>query len=70
MINEKELARVEITIDELEETIREHGTDDFSKVKLVILEVDGNISVITNDQNGQTSYSRHKRKFPRKAHRV
>lgn len=70
VINEKELARVEITIDELEETIREHGTDDFSKVKLVILEVDGNISVITNDQNGQTSYSRHKRKFPRKAHRV
>ncbi|HMU07455.1 MAG TPA: hypothetical protein PKC37_06060 [Kaistella sp.] len=38
-------------------------------VYLFILEVDGNISVVSTDQNNQTNFSRHKRKFPRKGHR-
>lgn len=63
------LNKSEITIDELEESVREHGVENIELVKLAILEVDGNISVISNDQNNQTSFSRHKRKFPRKSHK-
>ena len=37
-------------------------------VNLSILDVDGNISVVSTDQNNQTNFSRHKRKFPRKGH--
>lgn len=35
-----------ISMDELEEAIREHGIDSYKNVKLAILEVDGNISVV------------------------
>ncbi len=37
-----------ISMDELEEAIREHGIDSYKSVKLAILEVDGNISVIAD----------------------
>lgn len=40
-----------ISIDELEEAIREHGIDSYKNVKLAILEVDGNISVIAEEQH-------------------
>ncbi len=61
----------EIGFDELEETVREHGVEKIESVKLAVLEVDGNISVISMDQeNRKTNFSRHKRKFPRKSHRI
>lgn len=41
-----------ITMEELEETIREHGVDSYKNVKLAILEVDGNISVISGEKTG------------------
>jgi uncharacterized membrane protein YcaP (DUF421 family) len=56
-------------MDELEETIREHGVSDFKMVKLAVLEVDGNISVVSTDTNNQTNFTRHKRRFPRKFHK-
>lgn len=63
------LDQVKISRDELEEAIREHGVDGIKKVKLSILEVDGNISVISEDEeNKQTHYSRIKRKYKRKYH--
>lgn len=65
----EKLKKAEITIDELLETIREHGVESVKQVKLAVLEVDGNISVVSTDQNNQTNFSRHKRKFPRKGHR-
>jgi len=37
-----------ISMDEIEEAIREHGIDSYKSVKLAILEVDGNISVIAD----------------------
>ncbi|MDO5616305.1 MAG: DUF421 domain-containing protein, partial [Cruoricaptor ignavus] len=37
----------EISIDELEETIREHGLEHLEEVRLAVLEVDGNISIIS-----------------------
>lgn len=43
------LAHAEITIDELDAAIREHGVDSIRHVDLAVLEVDGNISVISDD---------------------
>jgi uncharacterized membrane protein YcaP (DUF421 family) len=58
---------LKITRDELEEAIREHGIEKIKDVKLSILEVDGNISVISEDESEkQTHYSRIKRKNKRK----
>lgn len=69
VIDQKALNRVTITQNELEEAIREHGVDGIKNVKLSILEVDGNISVISEDENNkQTHYSRIKRKNKRKYH--
>ncbi len=48
-VNEKNCRHAEITIDELNAAIREHGAENFKDVDLAILEVDGNISVISND---------------------
>ncbi|KPH14459.1 hypothetical protein AMQ68_02970 [Chryseobacterium sp. ERMR1:04] len=68
-VDEKALDDVKINIDELEEAIREHGVDGIKNVKLSILEVDGNISVISEDEKDkQTHYSRIKRKNKRKYH--
>ncbi|WP_407405199.1 DUF421 domain-containing protein [Chryseobacterium sp.] len=67
--DEVSLRRVKITKEELMEAIREHGVESIDLVKLSVLEVDGNISVISEDvKNKQTYYSRIKRKFKRKYH--
>lgn len=63
------LNRVKITQGELEEEIREHGIENIKNVKLSVLEVDGNISVVSEDEKSkQTHYSRIKRKYKRKYH--
>ncbi len=41
--------KAEITMEELEAAAREHGVKDMQKVDLAMLEVDGNISVISSD---------------------
>jgi len=69
VVIQEALDRVKITEDELEESIREHGVDGIKNVKLSILEVDGNISVVSEDEKDkQTHYSRIKRKNKRKYH--
>lgn len=66
-VDQKALNKVKITQDELEEAIREHGVEKIENVKLAVLEVDGNISVVSEDgQTKQTHYSRIKRKNKRK----
>ena len=58
----KNLAKLNITSDELKEAIREHGVEHFTDVKLAILEIDGNISIISGNKNlRQTHYKRLKR---------
>jgi uncharacterized membrane protein YcaP (DUF421 family) len=47
--NEKNIANSMITMDELMEAIREHGVSRIEDVNLAILEVDGNISILTNN---------------------
>lgn len=56
--------KLEITQDELEEAMREHGVEDLKEVKLAVFEIDGNISIISgNTQLRQTHYKRrHQRK--------
>lgn len=61
------LKKVQISDDELEEAVHEHGIEKITDVKLAILEVDGNISVISTDKvTGQTHFSRHRFKLRRK----
>ena len=48
-LQEHNLKHAEITIVELEAAVREHGIEELKSVDLAILEVDGNISVISDD---------------------
>lgn len=60
----KILSKLNITSDELKEAMREHGVEHFKEVKLAMLEIDGNISIISGEKNlKQTHY---KRKHARK----
>jgi uncharacterized membrane protein YcaP (DUF421 family) len=52
-----------ITEDELMEVIREHGVTSVSEVNLAVLEVDGNISVLSTDLRKKTTRRR-------KAHKI
>ena len=53
-VNKKNLSKAEITVDELNAAIREHGAKDIENVDLAMMEVDGNISVISNDFNSRS----------------
>jgi uncharacterized membrane protein YcaP (DUF421 family) len=51
------LKHAEITVDELIAAVREHGIEDIRHVDLAVLEVDGNISVISDDFKKQSKHS-------------
>ena len=57
----KTLSKLNITSDELREAMREHGVEHFKDVKLAMLEIDGNISIISGDKNLRQTH--HKRKI-------
>ena len=57
-INESHMRIAKITLNELLETIREHGVGDISEVDLAILEVDGNISVLSHNYKKQSTRRR------------
>ncbi len=61
IIDFKELTKLEISSNELDEVIREHGIESYKEVKLAIMEIDGNISVISG--NKSLRQSNHKRKI-------
>ncbi|MDI5897105.1 DUF421 domain-containing protein [Flavobacterium yafengii] len=55
----KSLSKLNITSDELKEAMREHGIEYFKDVKLAMLEIDGNISIISGENSlRQTHYKR------------
>ncbi|MDO8316270.1 MAG: DUF421 domain-containing protein [Flavobacterium sp.] len=61
-IDFKALGKLNITSDELQEAMREHGVEYFTDVKLAMLEIDGNISIISGEKTlRQTHYKRLKR---------
>jgi uncharacterized membrane protein YcaP (DUF421 family) len=61
IIDFKILAKLEITSNELEEVIREHGVENYKNVKLAMMEIDGNISIISNELKEMQTF--HKRKI-------
>ena len=56
----KTLARLGITSEELEEAMREHGIEYYKDIKLAMFEIDGNISIISGNENLKQTH--HKRK--------
>ena len=60
-LNESNLNKARMTIDEMMEAIREHGISRMEDVDLAVLEVDGNISVLS-DQFQQRSVRKRKSK--------
>jgi len=61
-LNTKTLEKLGISNDELEEAMREHGVENFADVKLAMLEIDGNISIIAGDNNKSLTQTHHKRR--------
>ena len=59
--NVENCKKAEITMEELEAAVREHGAKDVQRIDLAILEVDGNISVISDDYQTRSKVS-HPRK--------
>jgi uncharacterized membrane protein YcaP (DUF421 family) len=51
---QKNLEKARITKDELMEAIREHGVSEMGEVDLAVLEVDGNISVLSQNFSHRT----------------
>lgn len=48
-LNMTNMTKARITHEELLEAVREHGVSEIGKVDLAVLEIDGNISIISND---------------------
>ena len=57
-VKHEHLRQVQMTIDELEEAVREHGVYAIDQVDLAMLEKDGNISVLSNDFQHKTTRRR------------
>jgi len=62
-VNKAHLEKTGISMDELMEAVREHGVKKISQVDLAILEIDGNISVLSEKFQRRTTRRR-------KAHRA
>lgn len=56
-VNDVNMRRARLTTDELLEAIREHGVADVADVDLAVLEVDGNISVLTENFSNKSTRS-------------
>lgn len=54
----KHLERAEISREELEAVVREHGVESLNQVDLAMLEADGNISVLSNGFQRQSTHRR------------
>lgn len=59
-LNDGNLKKEKITIDELMAALREHGVERIDQVSLAMLEIDGNISVLSDNFSKQSSHKRQK----------
>lgn len=64
-INEKNLEKEHITLDELQAVIREHGVQKTEEVDLAILELNGSISVISKEFTHHTFHHHRKAIHPK-----
>lgn len=55
----KHLDQEKITLEELMAVLREHGVEEIKSVKLAMLEIDGNISVVSNAFVNKTKHKKH-----------
>lgn len=62
-INHKNIAKAKITNEELMEAIREHGATTLEDINLAVLEVDGNISILSEEYRNKTSRKRQAHKI-------
>lgn len=53
-LNRRNMEKAKLTIGEIMEAIREHGVSTIEEVDLAVLEVDGNISVLSNEFSHMT----------------
>jgi uncharacterized membrane protein YcaP (DUF421 family) len=53
------LSKTKITHEEIEAAAREHGVEGFSQIDLAVLEVDGNISILSHNFTHRSSRKRH-----------
>ncbi|MCU0324776.1 MAG: DUF421 domain-containing protein [Spirosomaceae bacterium] len=68
MIQAENLKKADISMQELETAVREHGVESIENVDLAMLEIDGNISVLSNDFKQKTTNNRKHSKLIRKDH--
>lgn len=61
-LNRSNVAKAHLTDDEIMEALREHGVSRIEDVDLAVLEVDGNISVLSGDYTNRTSRKRKPRR--------
>jgi len=61
--NRENIAKSMLTMDELMEAIREHGVSNIEDVDLAVLEVDGNISVLSNDFKNRSKRIRKSKQY-------
>ncbi|HSW47804.1 MAG TPA: YetF domain-containing protein [Candidatus Saccharimonadales bacterium] len=66
-VNEANLKSAEIPFEELEQVVREHGIEEIAEVDLAVLEIDGNISVLSDEFRKKTVQRRRAHKIVRKS---
>lgn len=60
-LNKQNVIRARLTTDEIMEALREHGASKIEDVDLAVLEVDGNISVLTDNYTNKSVRKRKSR---------
>lgn len=58
MVNKKNMEKAKIPMSELLEAMREHGVATVSEINLAVFEVDGNISILSNEFKQRTTKKR------------
>ena len=65
-INKENLRKTKISMEELEEALREHGASSAAEVNLAMFELDGNISVLSNNYATRSIQTKRQGKWRRK----
>jgi uncharacterized membrane protein YcaP (DUF421 family) len=56
------MIKAKLSLDEIEESVREHGVRSIDEVDLAVLEMDGNISILSNEFKKKTTKKRRPRR--------
>ena len=63
IVIEENLRKEKLTLEELEATVREHGVNGIAEVDLAVLEVDGNISILSGNYHKKSTRRRKSHKI-------